>query len=151
MKVKLLLIVTDRQTNRHVQCNQLSCLGRPTNTRNSWQLQNICPRQLVRLIWNGNVKIFCATWRLSWWRKCRENMQVVKIARKLEKVSTTNPTTRIPNSSCCCCSSQKAPHPDISETESGIIDPLVSKRPEKIQQQKVKNRTKIKQTNITKK
>ena len=39
------------------------------------------------------------------------------------------PSTRIPNSS--SCTSQKASHPDISETKSGIIDPLVSKRPEK--------------------
>ena len=37
-----------------------------------------------------------------------------------------HPTTRTPNSSSCTSSSQKAPHPDISETESGIIDPLVS-------------------------
>ena len=40
-----------------------------------------------------------------------------------------NPTPRIPNSS-SCCTSQKASHPVILETESGIIDPLVSKRPE---------------------
>ena len=35
----------------------------------------------------------------------------------------SNPTTRIPNSCSCTCtsSSQKASHPNISETESGII------------------------------
>ena len=40
------------------------------------------------------------------------------------------PTTRIPNS---CIASQKPLHGDISGTESGIIliDPLVSKHPEK--------------------
>ena len=38
------------------------------------------------------------------------------------------PTTRIPNS----CSSQKPSSAAISETESGIKDPLVSKRPKKI-------------------
>ena len=36
-------------------------------------------------------------------------------------------TPRIPNS---CCSSQKASHGNISGTKGGIIDPLVSKRPE---------------------
>ena len=42
-----------------------------------------------------------------------------------------NPTTRMPNS-CLSCSSQKPPSADISETESAIIDTMVSKRPEKI-------------------
>ena len=43
-----------------------------------------------------------------------------------------NPTTRIPNSSSASSSSQKPWSANISETESGIIDPvpLVSKRPE---------------------
>ena len=43
--------------------------------------------------------------------------------------STSHPTTRIPKS--CSCSSQKPRVQWISEAESGIINPLVSKQPEK--------------------
>ena len=46
----------------------------------------------------------------------------------MEILHSPYPTTRIPDS---CCSSQKPRLQWISETESGIIDPLVSKRPEK--------------------
>ena len=42
------------------------------------------------------------------------------------------PTTRIPHS-CSCSSSQKPSSVHISETESGIIDLLVSKRPKNTQ------------------
>ena len=45
---------------------------------------------------------------------------------------------RTPNS-CSSCSSQKSHVQWISETESGIIDPLVSKRPEKSQRKKKEN------------
>ena len=50
-----------------------------------------------------------------------------------------NPNTGIPNSSSssyCCCSSQKPSSADISETEGGIIDALVSKQPDKILKKK---------------
>ena len=47
------------------------------------------------------------------------------------QVEISNPTTRIPNSCTSCCV-KKPSSADISETESGIIDPLVSKQPEKI-------------------
>ena len=39
--------------------------------------------------------------------------------------------------------SQKSPSADISETESGIVDPLVSKRPEKFKMVRVNERTHI--------
>jgi hypothetical protein len=42
-----------------------------------------------------------------------------------------NPTTRIPNSLSSSSSSQKPSHGDILGTKRGIIDPLMSKRPEK--------------------
>ena len=50
-----------------------------------------------------------------------------------------HPTPRIPNSYyyCSCCSSQKASSGDISGTECGIIDLLVSKRPENILNKKI--------------
>ena len=51
------------------------------------------------------------------------------------KKKKKNLTPRIPNS---CCSSQKASHLDISGTNRGIIDPLVSKRQEKILNKKIK-------------
>ena len=54
---------------------------------------------------------------------------------KLGHICHTNPTTRIPNSSsaaaAAAAASQKPSHVDISGTKSGIIDPLVSKRPGK--------------------
>ena len=46
---------------------------------------------------------------------------------------------RTPNS-CSSCSSQKSHVQWISETESGIIDPLVSKRPKKILKSKFNKR-----------
>ena len=53
------------------------------------------------------------------------------------------PTTRIPNSSLyCSSSSQKTSSADISETESSIIDLLVSKRPQQILNKKIKRRRK---------
>ena len=39
-----------------------------------------------------------------------------------------HPIPRIPNSSSSSSTSQKAPHLDISETESGIIDPLMIRK-----------------------
>ena len=66
-------------------------------------------------------------WWWWWWWKVNWNFRSV-----LPSTWMIHPTTRIPNSSfCCCCTSQKPSHGDISGTESGIIDPLVSKRPEK--------------------
>ena len=47
-------------------------------------------------------------------------------------------TIRMPNSSYCCLS-QKRSHGDISGTKRGIIDPLVSKRPEKILNKKLQD------------
>ena len=43
---------------------------------------------------------------------------------------TIHPTTRIPNSSPSARPSQQPSHGNISGTKRGIIDPLVSKRPE---------------------
>ena len=62
----------------------------------------LCVPQSFGLIWERIVSFPCICW---------------------------DPTTRIPHSSSCCCSSSSSQKPssaDISETESAIIDPLVS-------------------------
>ena len=60
-------------------------------------------------------------------------------------------TPRIPNSSSYCyyySLSQKPSHGDISGTKRGIIDPLVSKRPEKILNKKIQKEKKKRRKNV---
>ena len=55
---------------------------------------------------------------------------VLTIIQKSETKSNDIQLLEYPNPRPCLCTSQKPSSADISETESYIIDPLVSKQPE---------------------
>ena len=66
-------------------------------------------------------------------------MDNLAIVRRLDRIGHLTPRIPIPAAALLLSSSQKPSHGNILVTKRGIIDPLVSKRPEKILNKKIKN------------